>query len=115
MNTKALIQTTIEHPKHCNSLCKKNWVTNLSSFAFSSGEYIKWNKITAASKNLPWSVSKKSQGIKNNSSSFWIGGKHYIRDSYAKDLGLFATSPTMYQDAGLIRKNHLQICADSFC
>ena len=63
----------------CKSRCKTNWVKDMSSFAFSSGEQIKWKKISAATKNLPWSVNKKSQGIKScptdcDAGSYWIGG-----------------------------------------
>lgn len=140
MNTKGLIEATVEHPTIvfngkctedcgpdpsydpvegrvmerivCKTRCKTKWAKNMSAFAFSSGEQIKWKKITAASKNIPWSVDKKSQGIKScptdcGAASFWIGGKHYIREPYAKDLNLFSVSPSMYQEAGLMRKNIL--------
>lgn len=140
MNTKGLIEATVEHPTIvfngkctkdcgpdpsydpvegrvmerivCKARCKTNWVKDMSPFAFSSGEQIKWKKITAASKNIPWSVDKKSQGVKScptdcGAASFWIGGKHYIREPYAKDLNLFSVSPSMYQEAGLMRKNIL--------
>jgi len=149
MNTKGLIEATVEHPTIvfngkctedcgpdpsydpvegrvmerivCKARCKTNWVKNMSAFAFSSGEQIKWKKITAASKNIPWSVDKKSQGIKScptdcDAASFWIGGKHYIREPYTKDLNLFSVSPSMYQEAGLMRKNILPTpkCLSSF-
>lgn len=143
MNTRGLIQATIEHPtsailesnkmciknckldeEHnpvtshqiestvCKSRCKTKWVKDMSPFAFSSGEQIKWKKISAATKNLPWSVNKKSLGIKNcitdcGAASYWIGGKHYIHEPYAKDLNLYSVSPSMYQEAGLMRKNIL--------
>ena len=127
MNTKGLIEATVEHPTVvfnegctddcnegtiCKSRCKTNWVKNMSAFAFSSGEQIKWKKITAASKNLPWSVKKKTQGIKGcpsdcDGASYWIGGKHYIREPYAKDLNLYSISPSIYQQAGLMTKEIL--------
>lgn len=120
MNTKGLIDATIVHPtdailqsnKACGNTCKKIWSKNMSPFAFSSGEQIKWKKISAATKMLPWSVKKISQGVKNcpndcSAASFWIGGKHYIREPYAKDLNLFSVSPSTYQDAGLMYKKTL--------
>jgi len=152
MNTKGLIEATVEHPTSailesnkactenckldedydpitsrqiestvCKSRCKTNWVKDMSPFAFSSGEQIKWKKISAATRNLPWSVAKKSQGIKGcptdcGAASYWIGGKHYIREPYAKDLNLYSVSPSMYMEAGLMRKNILPTpkCLSSF-
>lgn len=132
MNTKGFIDATVDHPtivfnEQCTespvegilmeqaaykTRCKTNWVKNMSAFAFSSGEQIKWKKITAASKNIPWSVNNKSQSIKGCSTDCgerrYMGGGHFIRKPYTKDLNLFSVSPSMYQDAGLMRKNRLQ-------
>ena len=84
----------------------------MSAFAFSSGEQIKWKKISSAKRNLPWSVLKKSQGKAKcsedcSAASYHIGGKKYIREPYAKDLNLYSISPSTYQEAGLMSRNVL--------
>ena len=96
----------------CKTKCKNIWVKNMSPEAFSSGEQIINKKKSAASKNLPWSLNKTTQGTKTcpsecKAASYWISGKHYIRKPYAKDLNLFALSPSTYQNAGLMHKNKL--------
>lgn len=120
MNTSGLIDATVTYPtgailqstSSCNASCKKNWVKDTSVFITSAAEHTRNISLRASSKNIPW---QNGQPVKNkpgchsgcDAASFWIGGKHYIREPYAKGPGLYATSSSEYQSGGLMRKKSL--------
>ena len=120
MNTAGLIDATVTHPtgamlestRACNASCKINWVKDMSAFATSSAERTRVLSTRSATKNPAWSwdsvvKEKPACGRGCGAASFWIGGKHYVREPYAKGGQLHSTSSSEYQATGLMRKKSL--------
>jgi hypothetical protein len=120
MNTAGLIDATVTHPtgamlestRACDASCKINWVKDTSAFATSSAEHTRALSTRTATKNPAWSwglpvKERPGCGRGCGAASFWIGGKHYVREPYAKGAQLHSTSSSEYQATGLMRKKSL--------